>query len=338
MKVKSMLSHELFRILRNPKWKYGIFILLFCIAYFIMTRQSSSQVTSMFAVNIKDIDYMLSIMPVFLTCFLLYQIAFEEERQESWKTLLVYPVGQEKRIFAKLLVLLLMQIPIMLLSFIVYFILHQSFSMMLFHYALCVQLIYLLSFMYYTFVVSNGYLDQGGSIIILNVLKTTTPIFLLFCILNTSAWMRAFHQIWWFVCICFVFMIFVLFRFHDELMRRKLYRETILYKVFGGIASNSLQSMLGNVKDMLDKLLQSLLKLYARNSKKRWKSAAAIEVGLKLNGFYVLIGVICLLLWKSSEWIFFLVLAIIAFIYVLINCMKERKRIQSVRIIPKENT
>lgn len=328
-----MIRYECLRIIRNPKWKYTYLILLGSFLYYVtMSNDSSMDMKLMLRMGTIETMQSACLLPVVLLCYLLYHIAQEEEPSQAWKTLLPYPVPQGKRITAKLCILLLFQIPILCVPMILYYIMTGTFQTSMLSFAYCMQLIYLASFMYYTFDVSSGYLSQMGSVKIVNVLKTCTPIFLLFCTTNIKDWMFGFGFLWNLLTLCFIILMAVLLFFHRTFMQRKLYREMILYKLFGFASSRQSEMMSETLHDTGDKILQTLFHMFPKKSAPYWKVCAFVEVGIKVNGFYLLIGAICFILWKRTAWILFFMLTIVSLAYVVYSCGRERNRIRRVKI------
>ena len=328
-----MIYYELRRILRNPKWKYSLFIVLGSLFYCITILDESSD--SMRALmRMQGIETLQSIclFPVILLCVLLYHIAQEEEHSQTWKTLLTYPVPQGKRVRSKLLVLLFLQLPILAFVGIFYYFVSGHVDLSVLKFSWSMQILYLTSFMYYTFNVSDGYISQMGSVKIVNVLRTTTPMFLFFCITNMKDWMYAYDLLWWLITTVCVLALLVLIIFIKPMMHRKLYREMILYKLFGFASSWQREKMRNDLHNVQDKALQFLFHLIPTKSEGYWRMCAFVEVGLKTNGFYLLIGILCFILWKQTSWILFMFIMLLSFAYVLYGCIRERNRIRRMKI------
>lgn len=328
-----MLYNELIRILRNPKWKYGVLIFIALIVYYVTLLDASSiELKSMLRMGQEEALQSICLMPVVLINFLLFHIALEEEHQKTWKTLLPCPIAQGKRILSKFVILFLFQAPILCIPVGMYYIMSGMYSNELLTFAWCMQIIYITSFMYYCFKVSSGYLAQMGSITIINVLKTTTPIFLFFCITNIRDWMFAYNLLWGLITGCCVVLLIVLLVCNQSFMHRKLYREMILYKLFGLLSAQRSEMVSASYHSASDKALQFMFRLFDRKSEAYWRGCAAVEVGIKQNGFFILSGCVFLFLWYVSSWFLFLPLTILAFAYVVYCCVKERMGIKRVRI------
>lgn len=324
-----MILHELYLLVRNRRWKYLIVILLICSTFLMMDNVSISA-----SMTMKESQYVISILPVFMCSFLLYRIALDAEQSNTWKTLFTYPVSLRRHYMTRVLILLLFQIPILLLGMLCYYLFSGTIDMMMFHYTLCFQLLYLLSHLWSTYAVSDGFLSVNNSITIVNVLYMVTPVFLLFCISNARDWVPFFHQIWLFIVIAVVIMILLLFYLLDVLMRRKLYREMMLFKIFGNnspsFIMNSLQNLFQRISEWGG---QSILRLLAGNHPYRWRIAASVSLCFKLNSFYMVAGAFALLLWINSGWLLFFFVFSICVLRIISECIKTHKKLKTIRIL-----
>lgn len=322
-----MIYEEIIRLLRNPKWKYIVLILLASYGYYAM-GDATTAVGLSSVMKYEDFTMSISMVPSFLCMYLLYHIAKEEEPLATWKTLLAFPIAQHPRYLVKTIALLLFQLPIFLVAQGSYYLLNNSLSMIMIHYSLVMQSIYFVGFLTYDFVIASGYLQQMGSVKIINVLEYLLPIFLISCILNAGSWIAVYDRYYYYIVGLVVVAYLLLLTCLTPLMKRKLFRELVLHKLFGTIAVSQSNLLFSQYQGMFDTILQSIFCRCDRHTHRYWAVCAAIEVSLKQNMFYFLLAFLCFLIGLSSSEFIFYIAGILCILIVLGSFFKVRKTIR----------
>lgn len=318
-----MISYEILRIIRNPKCKYGLLIALGTFAF-------HSQMQQFLTSQYSSISF--TMLVVFLFLLLFYQIAWEEEQPHCWKSILAYPKSYRRNYIGKFLALLLFQIPVAGIGILFYYSLESTVSIAFLRYLLCFQCLYFTGFFYSCFKTSKGYLSTMGTITVFNITKRMTPLFLLFCIFNEKQWANFFFTYWQFVlCFCILVLIGLCIAL-PYCMRRKLYREMVLSKMFPNLKFTPMQLQAMRYKNTADNLLQKLFIKLDNGKASYWPICAALEVTLKLHLFPLLLFFFFFIWYLQSFHILLLVamsVCLFSFFYYL---KKERDNIKKVYI------
>ena len=171
-----------------------------------------------------------------------------------------------------------------------------------------------------------------GTITVFNITKRMTPLFLLFCIFNEKQWANFFFTYWQFVlCFCILVLIGLCIAL-PYCMRRKLYREMVLSKIFPNLKFTPMQLQAMRYKNTADNLLQKLFIKLDNGKASYWPICAALEVTLKLHLFPLLLFFFFFIWYLQSFHILLLVamsVCLFSFFYYL---KKERDNIKKVYI------
>lgn len=331
-----MLKEEFLRLLRNPKWKYMIVVVLTSFLYYVvMYNDEPTSLSPMFAYATSHEQLLIGIstMPSFLYAFLLYSIALEEEPIQTWYTTLAFPIRQQQHILSKALVILIFLIPGCLLSMIASIWMMHTISYAFLTYLFSIQSIYFIGFFYYCFYVSQGYIFSMGTVTSINVLQRLIPIALAACIINAGNWIQGFSLLWWKMGIFILLLYIGLLVFSNYTMHSKLYREIVLTKLFQIKPQTMSEITVEKYKNKFDYLLQlAFRKLERRKSATYWKNCAVLEVTLKKNFFSIFLSVIFLFITITYKNI---IPAMIMLYFIgnsIYNYRKEKKYIQTVYI------
>lgn len=331
-----MLKVEFLRILRNPNWKYLLFVLLGSSIYYALTYNNDSSSLSpvfLFPTMHKDLMIGIATMPSFLYAILLYSIAMKEEPITTWYTTLAFPMHQQWHIICKAIALLIFLLPGCLLSILTYIWMAHTISSAFLTYLFSIQIIYFICFFFYCFYVSQGYIFMMGTITSVNVLQRLTPLALGSSIINAGNWVQGFSLLWWKLGILIVLFFIGLLIFSKYTMHTKLYREIVLTKLFQIKPQTMSEITADKYKNRFDTFLQLIFKkLERKKSKTYWETCAVLEVTMKqtfFSSFFILVFLLLFIIFKSFIPLIFMLIFVLNIVY---RFMIEKKHIQTVCI------
>lgn len=287
-----MLKLEYLRLLRSSKWKYSIFVMIGSFLYycFVYSIKPISLGTGMFSpLTFEQLMCSIALMVVFLSCYLVYEIAYDDERLATWIIKLAYPLHPWRSILTKECILVMLQPILALPSMLVYYCLIGTWTYNYLVSLWMIQLLYFTAFHVFTYYTSKGYLYMGFSVAVVNIMKRLLPLFLCFCILNFGEWEDVFLYGKYYistVC-CFVWMILLIYS--KQAMQRKVERELCLMKLLSGNMMSQGALMLEQYRNMLDLILQLLFYKFDTHKETYWKVVATIEVTIKQQFMLILL-------------------------------------------------
>ena len=333
------------RLLFNARWKYLLLVILLSIAYGTMVYNDLPQtVSTSFGTGLlttlthDQLLMSISIMPSFLYAFLLYGIAMQEEPVSTWLPQLAFPFNQRKRILCKTICLILLILPAMFSSMLLYHWLggYQRSCFLMF--LTCIHSIYLLGYLYYCFYVSRGYLATGGTITVVNVLERLIPIFLGFCILNAGQWSLAFYRLGKGILLMSIIVYLLLIIFCSSMMHTKIYRELVLTKLFKNMPLSMSDLLREQYKGRADTLLQMLFKYLDRGGTHYWKRCAMMELSLKQQFYSYLMVLVFMILAITQRQLLYLFVSICFLLYIRHRAKRESARLGRICIFPEQDT
>lgn len=327
------------RLLRNPKWKYLILVFIGAYFYYSLTYNNLNITTSssfgMFpAVTHDQLLISIAMTPSLLYAILLYHIAILEEPIGTWSLLLTYPMPQQKRILLKCLCLILFLLPAGISSYIFYQYIGGQQPDIFLKFFICIHTIYLISFFYYCFYVSRGYIASGGSITILNILERITPVFLFFCVMNSGQWSIVFTRMWVGIIVTAILLFVILLMFSSHMMHTKLYREIVLSKLFKTVSMSMGQIIFAQYRGMFDTLIQCIFRKLDRGHAGYWEKCATIEVVIKQQFYTILMAIFFFILALSYHITFLYVISLFFIVLTALRLRRKDRRIERIRILP----
>lgn len=318
-----MMKYEYLKIIRNSKWKYGLLLgLVFYMIY----------VSSDILIEPTNMQKYL-LLGFFLFEALFYNIVGDEERTESWQICLAYPITYRKNYLLMLVVLITVQLLVFLFGVVLYQLI-ENISISFLCTLYCIQILYLTGYCYSCYKSAKGYLAVMGSITVVNVTKTIVPVFLFFCIMNSYQWDWFFSITWNMISIFCIVVLLGLFIFLPYSLKRKVYREMVLSKLFPNLRFSPIQLQMETYKKGADKTLQRMFRLFDRKTLAYWQFCATLEVTLKLH-FFVVILFLIFLIWFIDSYHILLIFAMIGCVlYFIYSFQQEYKKIEKVCILP----
>lgn len=330
-----MIRYEAMRLLRNPAWKYGILALLaaYMAGTAILTQlgEDSSALILFWPVSQTDVHYVLPALYVFAILTVFYEIMWKEEPFSSWATFLSFPLTCRTAFVSKLIVLLICQLPVFLLGLLVSWLFFAALSSGLFIYLAMIQLLYLTGMLFGCYHTSQGYLAQMGTITIINVTKRLVPIFVLFTILNAHDWVGVMLQLCFFIILFCASVLFYLFCRLPNVMKRKLYRELVLGKLFPSLRLQPTAMEMERYRKRMDTILQKGFQYGAVQRPSHWRRCAIIEVVMKLHFFAFLISMVLLLFGLLYQKAIFFLLFLVSLAYLVVCIWQVIQKIYAMK-------
>lgn len=330
-----MISLELKKLLRDRQWAFLILIFAGGFLYDLTCYNELSETTGigLFSVmNHRQLVASISAFPCFLFLYLLYRIAHQQERYAAWKTELAFRMDQRKHVGASMVAIALLQLPVAAVGCMIYYFYMQSFDMMLLRFLLTLQFGYFTCYFYYTFLVKSGILSEGMNVSVVNPMRSLTPIFFLFCIMNMGDWFDVLSVALMPVFVAMVVMLSMLLVRCNYWMRVKLHRELLLHKLFSGIENPRTEAIKQQNKKQFDAFLQVLFRIVPFRSSAYWRFVAVFEVSIKQKGYPLLVVLVSLILYVISSAIFFIILALLFLLYFIVFYQKQKANFQKVSI------
>lgn len=333
-----MFVLELKKVLFDHDWKYLILVLIVSILYGVLYYNDLpiSIGTGIFSVMTHD-ELLCSIaaFPAFLFMYVFFRILHHQETHASWKCTLAFPKDQKKHLITMLVLVLLFQVIAFMIGNGVYYVFTQCFNEVFSNFLISLNLIYLVCYFYYTYMVKSGIMTQGINQSVVNPLRSLTPAFLVCCILNIGDWLTVLSMAVLPITLLVLILMGILVYQCNVFMSIKLHRELILDKLFTGVQYSGMEMISWKVN--LDRILQFIFQHLPFHSARYWRFVAVFDVSIKQKGYLLLVMMIAMFEYICDRKIIFLFLSFLSFFVFLRYYHKQKQKINEVRILANIN-